>query len=89
MTTPASGPAATFDDDELRSLVADALELPVGDVTDDAHFIDDLELDSLMTLEIMVRVEQRYSVSIEDSEFADALTFAAVRDLLAKKLADA
>jgi acyl carrier protein len=88
MTTPDNGSPATIDDDELRSLVADALELPVAEVTDDAHFIDDLGLDSLMTLEIMVRVEQRYSVSIEDSEFAEAQTFAAVRELLAKKLAD-
>jgi acyl carrier protein len=77
---------AQLDDEELRGLVAEALELPVSDVTDEAEFVEELGVDSLMIMEIMVRVEQRYDVQVEDEEFADVRTFSHVRTLLADKL---
>jgi acyl carrier protein len=81
-------PAATaqVDDQELREIVAVTLELPVGEVTDDAQFVEDLGVDSLMTMEIMVQLEQRYGVEVQDDEFADVRTFTDVRTLLADKL---
>ncbi|MFD0689946.1 acyl carrier protein [Actinomadura fibrosa] len=89
MTQPTTGETARLDEAELRALVADALELPVADVTDDAEFVEELGVDSLMIMEIMVRVEQRYGVQVEDEEFTDVRTFVHVRDLLAGKLAAA
>ncbi|MFC5747162.1 acyl carrier protein [Actinomadura rugatobispora] len=88
MTQP-TGSTAQLDDEELRGLVAEALELPVADVTDKAEFVEELGVDSLMIMEIMVRVEQRYDVQVEDEEFADVRTFSHVRTLLADKLAAA
>ena len=86
MTQPTGG-TVQLDVEELRELVAEALELPVSDVTDDAEFVEELGVDSLMIMEIMVRVEQRYDVQVEDEEFADVRTFGHVRALLADKLA--
>ncbi len=74
------------DKEELRALVADALELPVDDVTDDAHFIDDLEVDSLMALEITVRLEKRFAIKIEESDFAQVTSMVQVAELAAAKL---
>jgi acyl carrier protein len=88
MTQPKGG-TAQLDDQELRGLVAEALELPVGEVTDDANFVEELGVDSLMILEIMVQIEQRYGVEIDDSEFAEVRTFGDVRTVLADKLAAA
>jgi acyl carrier protein len=89
MTQKADNATVPLDEQELRGLVAEALELPVGEVADDAAFVDDLEVDSLMTLEIMVRVEQRYGVEIDDDEFANVRTFSDVRELVSEKLAAA
>jgi acyl carrier protein len=58
----------SVDKEELRVLVADALELPVQEVTDDAAFIDDLGVDSLAALEIAVRLEGKYGMKIENFE---------------------
>ena len=86
MTQP-TGDTAQLDDEELRGLVAEALELPVADVTDDADFVDGLDVDSLMIMEIMVRTEQRYGVQVDDEELANIRNFADVRKLVADKLA--
>jgi len=75
-----------FDVEELRVLVAEALDLPVTEVTDTASFIDDLGVDSLMSLEIATSVEQRYGVSVDDNDLKDVTDFAAVRELVEGKL---
>ncbi|GGK75963.1 acyl carrier protein [Mangrovihabitans endophyticus] len=58
----------SVDREELRALVADALELPVEEVADDASFPDDLEVDSLTALEVAVRIEKRYGVKFAEDE---------------------
>jgi acyl carrier protein len=85
MTQPTGG-TAQLNDMELRGLVAEALELPVADLTDDAGLVEELGVDSLMIMEIMVRIEQRYGVQVDDEEFMDVRTFADVRKLVAGKL---
>ncbi len=49
-----------LDKEQLRELVADVLDLDVAEVTDDADFMEDLDVDSLMALEITVRLEKEY-----------------------------
>lgn len=77
------------DKEELRSLVADVLELPVEEVTDDADFINDLEVDSLVALEIAVRLEKKYGVKMDDSELNTISSLNWVHQLLKSKLDDA
>jgi acyl carrier protein len=76
----------TLNVEELRSLVATALDLPVEEVTDTASFVDDLGVDSLMSLEIAVTLEQRYGTKIDDGELAEVTSFQAVHDLMREKL---
>jgi len=77
---------AVLDVEELRTVVAEAMELPVEEVTDDARFVEDLELDSLMSLEIAVRLEQRYDIKVDDQELKGIGTFQDVRELTEAKL---
>jgi acyl carrier protein len=77
---------ATLNVDELRSLVATALDLPIDEVTDTASFVDDLGVDSLMSLEIAVTLEQRYGTKINDDELAKVTSFQAIHDLMREKL---
>ncbi|MCW5252767.1 MULTISPECIES: acyl carrier protein [unclassified Streptomyces] len=75
-----------LDVEKLRSVIAGALDLPVEEVTDDARFKEDLEVDSLISLEIAVRVEENYGVKIDESQLTEMGTFRLVRDLVADGL---
>ncbi|WP_250284269.1 MULTISPECIES: acyl carrier protein [unclassified Frankia] len=74
------------DREELRALVADTLERSPAEVTDDADFVGELDLDSLMALEIVVRLEKRYRIRVKDEEFASITSLNGIYDLLTAKL---
>ena len=74
------------DKEELRALVAEVLEIPLDEVTDDADFIDDLEVDSLSALEIAVQLERKYGVQIDDSELKTISSLDRAHQLLTSKL---
>ena len=81
--------ASVLDKQELRQLIADTLDVDVADVTDDAQFIEDLEVDSLMALEVMVVMERTYQVKIEESRLREITCLADAYNLLTDKLAAA
>ncbi|WP_432080193.1 acyl carrier protein [Streptomyces sp. WAC 04229] len=78
--------ASALDKEQLRDLVAEVLDLDVADVTDDAHFVDDLDVDSLMALEITVRLEREYGVRLAENELSAITTLQGTYDLLQGKL---
>lgn len=75
-----------LDKEDLRELIADIIDVPVADIGDDVHFVEDLEVDSLMALEITVRLEKRYGVKLADTELAEVTTLRGTYDLLDGKL---
>jgi acyl carrier protein len=79
--------ATTVDREELRTLVAGALELPVEEVTDDASFPDELEVDSLTALEVAVQIEKRYGVKFSEPELKQLTSLNAAYDLLDARVA--
>jgi acyl carrier protein len=76
----------TLDKEELRALIADTLDVEVADVTDSAQFVADLEVDSLMALEVMVVLEHRYHVKIDESQLAQISCLESAYGLLKSKL---
>lgn len=74
--------------EELRAIVAQALELSPEEVGDSDHFAEDLEMDSLMLLEISSRVEKECGVSIEDSSLASVQTLTELHGLVGSLQAD-
>ncbi|MCX4807332.1 acyl carrier protein [Streptomyces sp. NPDC058682] len=75
-----------LDKEELRALVAHVLDVEVAEVTDDVRFTDDLEVDSLMALEIVVVLEKKYAVRLPESELKQIVTLQSAYDLLLGKL---
>lgn len=65
MATPAT---PKLDKDELRNLIAEVLDVDIEDVGDETSFIDDLDVDSLMALEVVVVLEKQYGVKLVESE---------------------
>lgn len=77
---------ATLEREDLRQTVAEVLDIDDEDLTDDAHFIEDLEVDSLMALEVMVVLERKYGVKLEESELKQVITLEKAYSLLDAKL---
>ncbi|MBB1246695.1 acyl carrier protein [Streptomyces durbertensis] len=75
-----------LDKEELRETVAGVLDVDTADVTDDAKFVDDLEVDSLMALEVVVVLEKKYGIKLPESELKRIVDLQSAYDLLAGKL---
>jgi acyl carrier protein len=75
-----------LDKEELRSIVAQVLDVDAAEITDDAKFVDDLEVDSLLALEIVVVLEKKYGVKLPESDLRRIITLQSASDLLAGKL---
>lgn len=78
--------STVLDKEELRQTIADVLDADVSEVTDEAHFVKDLEVDSLMALEVMVVLEKKYDVKLAESELKEITCLQRAYDLLAEKL---
>ncbi|MFD5080593.1 acyl carrier protein [Streptomyces sp. NPDC058371] len=82
-----SNTQVALDKEELRTLIAHILELDVQEVTDDADFVADLEVDSLMALEIVVRLQRQYGVKLEESDLKHVSSLPQVLELVSGKRA--
>ncbi|MGW7272433.1 acyl carrier protein [Streptomyces sp. NPDC054864] len=78
---------AVLDKEALRELVADALDVDLDELTDDANYTEDLGVDSLMGLEILVQLEKKFGVKISEEEFGQITNFGQTHALLAAKAA--
>lgn len=54
--------------DKVKSIVAEQLGVKEEEVTDTASFIDDLGADSLDTVELVMALEEEFSVEIPDED---------------------
>ena len=55
-------PQVGFDANKIRALIAKYLGIDAERVTDEVHFRNDLELDSLDQLELLILIEKEFSV---------------------------
>jgi acyl carrier protein len=77
--------SVAIDKEELREMIATMAEVNLADLTDDAKFGADLEIDSLLGLEIQIALEDKYGVKIEEDEFERVTSLASLYDLLTEK----
>jgi acyl carrier protein len=70
---------------ELRALVADVMDVEADSFDDEAHFMEDLGVDSLMAMEIMVALEKRYRVKFNEPELRRITCLRNVHELLLAK----
>ena len=68
----------------FAEIVQEATGIPASRVVPDASFTGDLDVDSLSMVEIATMAEDRFNVSIPDSELSKLTTVADVVDFLTK-----
>lgn len=66
----------------LRKAVADHLGVEIEKVTDEAEFRDDLGCDELDKVELVIEVEERFGIDIDDDEIELMVTFGDLVKLL-------
>ena len=54
---------------EIRRLVAEVTELEQEEIRDDANYQEDLDMDSLMAMEVMVAVDKKFRIEVPEEEF--------------------
>ena len=62
-----------IDEKKFKELIVDRLGVDPNEITDEASFIDDLGADSLDTVELVMALEDEFSMDIPDEE-AEKLT---------------
>jgi acyl carrier protein len=69
-------PETTYTSDQIRAeiknLVARVTEREPDEIPDDAHFMDQLGVDSLMAMEIMIAVDRKFGIDIPEEDFNKA-----------------
>lgn len=58
-------------ENEIRNLIAEIIEEDPSRVTLDARFFEDLDMDSMMALEIMAAMEKKYKIIIPEDKLTE------------------
>ena len=76
--------------EKVLAIVSEILEVEVEELKDDAHFVKDLGMDSMMALEILASLEKQFKIVIPEEELAQFIdmekTVATVQKILDKQL---
>ena len=72
--------------DQMKDICCEYLALQPEDITPESRFIEDLNADSLDSVELSLEFEDKLGVEIPDSEMERLLTFQQAVDYIAEKL---
>ena len=67
--------------------IAEDMDVDAAKVTDSAHFITDIGLDSMALLEVLASMEKKFGVAIPESEFPNLTSVDACAATVEKYLA--
>ena len=72
----------------LEAVLVSELGLDAEKINDEAHFEEDLDVDSLGVVELLMALEDEFDVKIPDEEAESIMTVGQAVDLVHKKLSD-
>jgi acyl carrier protein len=75
---------ATFD--KFKACAAEILNVPSEKVTLDASFANDLDADSLDLVELVMELEEVFSITVDESELEGVETIGQAYELVTSKL---
>jgi len=70
---------------KVKDIIVDQLGVDPSEVTEQAHFIEDLGADSLDTVELVMAFEDEFKVEIPDEDAEKITTVGSAIDYLKKK----
>ena len=72
--------------ERLNGVLVSELGLDADKISDDAHFEEDLDVDSLGVVELLMALEDEFDVKIPDEEAESIMTVGQAVDLVHRKL---
>jgi len=71
---------------DVKKLVSEISEIPVGELKDEALFTEELGIDSMKALEIVAAVEKKFKVIIPEEQIPTLRSLKYVYELIKKLL---
>jgi len=71
---------------EVKKIIAEMAHIPAKDLKEEAKFVEELGIDSMMALEIVASIEKKYKVIIPEDDIPKVTCLKNVYDLLEKLL---
>ena len=71
---------------EIKRMISDITEIPVDELKEEADFIDDLGVDSMMALEIVAAIEKKYKIVVPEEEIPNIRSLKNIYEILKKKM---
>jgi acyl carrier protein len=72
-------------DERVKKIIAEQLGVEEGEVTPEASFVEDLGADSLDTVELVMALEEEFSIEIPDEDAEKILTVGKALDYIKGK----
>ncbi|MBF0511237.1 MAG: acyl carrier protein [Candidatus Omnitrophica bacterium] len=69
-------------EEELRDLLVTIIDVEPQELKPQAHFYQDLGVDSIKAIEILVAIEKRFKVSIQEKDIEEITTLAKVAEVI-------
>jgi acyl carrier protein len=73
-------------EDKVKEIIVDQLGVDENEVTDSAHFIEDLGADSLDTVELVMAFEEEFNIEIPDEDAEKITTVGTAISYLKEKV---
>ncbi len=70
---------------EIRKIVSGITEIPESDLKDNADFVRDLGIDSMMALEIVASIEKKFKIVIPEEEIPKVTSLNGIYKLIEKR----
>ena len=72
----------------LITEIAEDMEIDSAKITNDAHFIKDMGLDSMALLEVLATMEKKFGITIPETEFPNIVTINKCAETVEKYLGE-
>jgi acyl carrier protein len=56
---------------EIKTMIAEILEKDISEIKPEARFVEDLNMDSMMALEILAAIEKKYKIAIPEEKLGE------------------
>jgi acyl carrier protein len=70
----------------IKEVAADVLDVQPDQVTEEARFKEDLDADSLDLVELIMEIEERFSITVPESELEGVTTVGQAIDIVVAKV---
>jgi len=72
--------------ERVKEVVARQLRVPIEQVTEEAHFVEDLGAESIQSLELVAAFEEEFDIEMDEEEALQVKTVGGAIEYISRKL---